>query len=44
MLKQMLRKEKHTLVQVHVQFNFGVLYLKSRDISHLPNQVQEPKD
>lgn len=45
----MLHKEKHTLVQVHVQFNFGVLYLKylkyleSRDISHLPNQVQEPK-
>lgn len=36
MLKQMLRKEKHTLVQVQVQvqFNFGVLYLKSRDISH----------
>lgn len=43
MLKQMLCKEKHTLVQVHVQFNFGVLYLKSRDISHLPNQVQESK-
>lgn len=35
----MLWKEKH--IHVQVQFNFGVLYLKSLDISHLPYQVQE---